>query len=131
MKTLPIEPSQLFDLVSQLAEDSHVAIYSGVLSICTGDRDLHVNFDLKPGIYSAYIGVSGSHYKISFSDPLHVLPLINFCLDSAKSHHELFQYREYHSAIVNHHLRLSVDDFLVWPCGTWCYRSELPQMAHK
>lgn len=85
MKTLPIEPSQLFDLVTQLDEDSHLAIYSGVLSICTGHRDLHVNFELKPGIYWAYIGVSGSHYKISFSDPLHVLPLINFCFESAKN----------------------------------------------
>lgn len=131
MKNLPIESCQLFNLVTQLAEDSHVAIYSGVLSICTGCRDLHVNFDLNHGNYMVYIGVPGSRYKISFTDPLHVLPLIHFCLDCAKSQHELFQYRDYHSAIVNHHLRLSVDDFVVWPCGTWCYRSELPQMIHK
>lgn len=24
----------------------------------------------------------------------------------------------------------SLEDILVWPCGTWCYREELNQMSH-
>lgn len=24
----------------------------------------------------------------------------------------------------------SIDDILVWPCGTWCYRYELSEMSH-
>lgn len=23
------------------------------------------------------------------------------------------------------------EDLLLWPCGTWCYRHELPEMTHK
>jgi hypothetical protein len=24
----------------------------------------------------------------------------------------------------------SLEDIIVWPCGTWCYREELSQMNH-
>lgn len=29
------------------------------------------------------------------------------------------------------HRRPDGDDAIVWPCGTWCYRFELGQFAHK
>lgn len=25
----------------------------------------------------------------------------------------------------------SNDDVFIWPCGTWCYRSELSEFTHK
>lgn len=25
----------------------------------------------------------------------------------------------------------SCDDIIVWPCGSWCYRSELHEYTHK
>lgn len=25
----------------------------------------------------------------------------------------------------------SCDDIIVWPCGSWCYRSELQEYTHK
>lgn len=23
-----------------------------------------------------------------------------------------------------------MDDVILWPCGTWCYRDELPEFTH-
>lgn len=27
-------------------------------------------------------------------------------------------------------MNTSLEDILLWPCGTWCYREELYQMNH-
>ena len=25
---------------------------------------------------------------------------------------------------------MHIEDIMVWPCGSWCYRCELPEMTH-
>jgi len=25
----------------------------------------------------------------------------------------------------------SEDDVIIWPCSTWCYRTDLPEYSHK
>lgn len=136
-----MNPDKLIDLVKSLFPDVGVfyspadpEFPSSIPVVQFSAFDNAVTIDISDSLYSIYdydVNDFDREVYISFNDPLHVLPYIYLWLDSGKAEPELPQYDQFRSAIVNHHLRLSVDDFVVWPCGTWCYRSELPQMIHK
>lgn len=132
-----MKPVKLINLVKKLFPEATVTIAvadpdspESSHLVCFSAYGTGVCIDCSDDGYSIYDNVGDDELHLSFKDPLHVLPFIYRCLDSGKAEPELPQYDQFVLSAFNHHLRLSVDDFIVWPCGTWCYRSELPEMNH-
>ncbi|MBE0507539.1 MAG: hypothetical protein IBX50_12620 [Marinospirillum sp.] len=94
---LDISPRQLLNIPINLSENSHIAITDGVISFRLGTGDLHVNIHKESDSYHAYIAVLSTRYKISFTDPRNVFPLISYCFGSVFSDFPLSSFYTLHS----------------------------------
>lgn len=119
---------KLIDLVKSLFPEVHITIAGNLVYFSAYGTG--VTIDCSDDAYSIYDNVGDDELHLNFKDPLHVLPFIHSCLDSGKAEPELPQYDHYYLGVINRHFRRSVEDIIVWPCATWCYRSELPEMTH-